>query len=489
MKNTFKYGNQYGKLAIIIGIIVAVPILIVPFYPEEVIYIPSFLFPSSFSIAFGFLLCKFLHVKHISGGFRDNLRLGSFTVLFAWIYGILVGALPFMLSQSLNPIQAIFEAVSGWTTTGLSVIDVEHAPYIFLFHRGFMQFCGGLGFIMMMIIFVQGKQAMALYSAEGHPDKLLPNIRKTAQTICIMYCGFLVVGIGLYLVCGMDFFDSIIHTMCSLSTGGFSTKADSIGYYNSAAIEVVTIVQMLVGTTNFAALLLLTKGKITQFLKVSEVRFLLMLLVIVVPVTAFMLTYGLYIRLGEGMRQSLFNIVSALSTTGYSTMPYQDWPQAALGMMILMMLVGGGIGSTAGGLKLTRVYILLRSTVENVRTRLTPARSIRRLHYTTAHGKEEIDDTLVKNTSSFFICYFLLFCIGTIVLSITANCDLTSAMFDFASSLGTVGLSIGITGPTTNMATLIVEIFGMFLGRLEIFIVFIGVHELGIYARKILKKR
>ena len=178
-----------------------------------------------------------------------------------------MGALPFVLSGLLNPIQAVFEAVSGWTTTGLSVMDVEATPYIFLFHRGFMQFCGGLGFLMMMIIFVQGKQAMALYSAEGHPDKLLPNIRKTAQTICIMYCGFLVVGVLMYLVCGMNLFDSIIHTMCSLSTGGFSTRADSIGYYDSPAIEAVTIVQMLVGTTNFAALLLLTKGKIMQFIR------------------------------------------------------------------------------------------------------------------------------------------------------------------------------------------------------------------------------
>ncbi|BBK22360.1 potassium transporter [Amedibacterium intestinale] len=487
MKLAFKYGNHYGKLAVIIGVLIAVPILILPFYPDEVKYIPSFLIPSILSIAFGFFLCKYLHVKQSQGGFRDNLRVGSFAVLFAWVYGITMGALPFVLSGLLNPIQAVFEAVSGWTTTGLSVMDVEATPYIFLFHRGFMQFCGGLGFLMMMIIFVQGKQAMALYSAEGHPDKLLPNIRKTAQTICIMYCGFLVVGVLMYLVCGMNLFDSIIHTMCSLSTGGFSTRADSIGYYDSPAIEAVTIVQMLVGTTNFAALLLLTKGKIMQFIKVSEVRFLFMLLIVFVPVTAFILTYGLYVNLAEGLRLSLFNIVSALSTTGYSTMPYQDWPQAALGIMIIMMLIGGGIGSTAGGLKLTRIYIMLRSTIDDIRMRLKPARSIRKITYITAHGKEEVDDRLLKNTSSFFVCYLVLFCIGTIAVSITANCDLTSAMFDFASSLGTVGLSIGITGPATNMATLIVEIIGMFMGRLEIFIVFIGVHELYSYARSFIR--
>ena len=118
---------------------------------------------------------------------------------------------------------------------------------------------------------------------------------------------------------------------------------------------------------------------------------------------------------------------------------------------------------------------------------IKPARSIRKITYITAHGKEEVDDRLLKNTSSFFVCYLVLFCIGTIAVSITANCDLTSAMFDFASSLGTVGLSIGITGPATNMATLIVEIIGMFMGRLEIFIVFIGVHELYSYARSFIR--
>ena len=478
MKNLLKEGNLYGKIMIIIGILIAIPILIIPFYPDEAEYVSSFFIPACFSIIVGFILCRFFPNSHEKSAYRVELKIGSYVVLFAWIYGILAGAAPFVLEGMLTPVQATFEAVSGWTTTGLSVVDVSTCPYIFHFHRAFMQFCGGLGFIMMMIIFLHGKHSMSLYNAEGHPDKLFPNIRKTAQVICFIYCGFLVVGILMYLACGMNLFDSIVHTMCSLSTGGFSTRVDSIGYYDSLAIETVTIVQMLIGTTNFAALLLLTKGRIAQFFKVSEVRFLCVLLVVFVPVTAFILTYGLYVNLGSGFRLALFNIVSALSTTGYSTMSYADWPQAALGIMIVMMLIGGGIGSTAGGLKLTRVYILLRSTLQNVRQKLYAPRTIQRFTYNTPHGKEQIDAKLINNTSSYFVCYLCLFIFGSIAISITENCDLVSGMFDFSSSLGTVGLSIGITGPATSNATLLIEMLGMLLGRLEIFVVFIGAHEL-----------
>lgn len=464
---------------LLIGILVAVPLVIVPFYPQDAVYIVPFMLPSLGSILLGSIACLVRKKEDSTFEWRSSMQRSSLTVLFAWGWGVLVGATPFVLSGQLTFVQALFEAVSGWTTTGLSVIDVTVTPHIFLFHRSFMQFCGGLGFVTMMVMLVQDKQSMNLYNAEGHPDKLLPNLKKTAQTICLMYNGFLIIGTAAYVIAGMNLFDAVNHTMCSLSTGGFSTKLNSIGEYNSFPIEIITIIQMLTGTTNFAVLLLLTRRKWRQVIRVSEVRFMFLVLLVTVPIAAFSLMSGLNMGVGEGFRRALFDVSSALSTTGYSSMSYTTWPPLAISMLILTMLIGGGIGSTAGGIKLTRVYLMLRTTIQNIRKRLSSPRSVESPYYFRAQGKTTIDSALAMDTAGFIATYFCLYIIGTLLLTITADCSLTEAMFEFASALGTVGLSIGLTSPAAGNATLIVEMFGMILGRLEIFIVFIGVYSAG----------
>ena len=468
------HSNLLSRMFALISLLVAAPMLIVPFYPEEADYAASFLLSSAVMLFLSLLLRFHGHADSASLGWRETLQRSSLTVIAAWGAGILAGALPFLFSGQLGPVQALFESVSGWTTTGLSVIDVRQAPHIFLFHRGFMQYCGGLGFILMMLLFVQGKQAMNLYSAEGHPDKLMPSLEKTAWTIFLMYLFFLLCGTVAYVFCGMPVMDSLIHAMCALSTGGFSTEADSVGAYKSVPIEAVTIALMLIGTTNFAVLLLVLQGRFRRAARVSEVRFMFGLLAVTVPLVTFSLAGGLYMSLGQSFRTALFNVVSALSTSGFSTMSYADWPPFAIGILILLMLVGGGIGSTAGGLKMTRVYLLARIAGQNFRQRLAPARCVHAPSYTRAQGRMPIDGALVCDTVGFAGCYLLVYAAGSLLLILTANCTLTEALFEFASSLGTVGLSIGLTHPGTNAPTLIVEIVGMLLGRLEIFIVFIG---------------
>lgn len=461
---------------LLIGLFVAAPIITLIWYPEDSIYTWYFLIPGGTSMILGTLICLF--GKKDSDGamdWRSSMGRSSLTVLFAWSWGVLMGALPFVFSGQLTMVQGLFEAVSGWTTTGLSVVDVTETPMIYLFHRSFMQYCGGLGFIMMMIMFISNKQSMNLYSAEGHPDRIMPNIKKTAQAIFIIYNICLVLGTVAYRFAGMTWFDGICHSMCSLSTGGFSTKLNSIGEYDSLAIEVITIVLMIIGTTNFAALLLLAKGKIGSFFKVSEVRFMFLLLAVFIPPTAISLSRGLNISVAEGFRKSAFDVVSAMSTTGYSTMSYAEWPDFAIGVLIIMMIIGGGIGSTAGGIKISRVYIVLRLAMINLRKKLSPSSSFETDYYMKAQGKTPIDRELADDTTGYFISYLFVFAIGVLLMTVTAGCSLKEAMFDFSSALSTVGLSIGITNPTTNDATLIVEMIGMFMGRLEIFIVLIGI--------------
>lgn len=477
MKHKMANTSIIGKLMILIGIFVLFPALLLPWYPQDISYLPYFLLPGGGSVLLGLGLCLrgMWKKQEISGtDWKTSMGRSSLTVLFAWSWGVLIGALPFFISGQLTFVQSLFEAVSGWTTTGLSVVDVKNTPLIYLFHRSFMQYCGGLGFIMVMILFISSKQSMCLYSAEGHPDKIMPNIKKTAQAIFVIYNSCLVLGTVAYRIAGMSWFDGVCHAMCSLSTGGFSTKLNSIGEYNSLPVEIITIVLMLIGTTNFAALLLLARGKVRAFSQVSEVRFMFLLLLIVIPPTAVSLSRGLNISLAEGFRRSTFDIVSAMSTTGYSTMSYAEWPQFAIAILILVMVIGGGIGSTAGGVKLSRTYLLLRIAGRNVRRKLSPYRSVEAPQYTKASGKAPIDAALAEDVSGFFLTYLLVYLVGTLALTVTADCTLTQAMFDFASSLSTVGLSIGITNAATSPAALIVEMIGMFLGRLEIFIVLIG---------------
>lgn len=344
--------------------------------------------------------------------------------------------------------------------------------------------------MMMMLIFIQEKESMNLYSAEGHPDRLLPNLGKTARAIFVMYCAFLTAGVIAYVLAGMPLFDSINHTMCALSTGGFSTRTDSIGAYDSLLIDIITNVLMLTGTTNFAVLLLLVRGKFRRAFRVSELRFMfLVLAAAVIPVT-WSLHHTLFqTDAGESIRQASFNLIAALSTTGFSTMGYQEWSQMSLGIMILLMLIGGGIGSTAGGLKLTRVYLMLRMAAENMKERVSSKRRVSVPVYTNAQGRQPIDGELYKQTGSFVTAYLVIFITGSLLLTEAADCSLTEAMFEFASALGTVGLSIGVTGPASNNATLIVEMTGMLLGRLEIFIIFIGFYCMADRIKNILVRK
>ena len=484
--------SSRGKLMVMIGLLVIAPVAILPFYPQDIGYAIYFLLTGLLSILAGGLVCAFgKREAYFSSDRLTAQRHSNNTVLFTWFWGIAVGAMPFFLSGQLKFVQSLFESVSGWTTTGLSVMDVTQTSKIFLFYRSFMQYCGGLGFVLMMVMLVSGKRSMDLFNAEGHPDKLMPNLKQTAQTIFEMYIIFLILGTAAYVVCGMPLFDSLCHAMCSLSTGGFSTKLNSIGEYHSLSIEIVTIVLMLIGTTNFAVLLLLLRGKWRQAIQVSEVRFLFLLLLIFVPLMALPLSGELGMGLGEGLRHGLFNAASALSTTGYATMSYESWPSFAIGLMILLMLIGGGIGSTAGGLKLTRVYLILRMIGLNMKRKLLPQRCVDAPTYVKAQGRTKIDEELCSDTVGFVGCYLLLFVAGVLLLTMTAGCGLEKAMFEFASALGTVGLSIGLTGPMTNNATLIVEMVGMILGRLEIFIVltgaYYGLHEIRFLVRKLFR--
>ena len=475
MKHILKSNNYYGQFLILIGMLLLVPLVTIIFYPQDINQIYAFVIPSLIAIFLGLGICYVHPRRMLPDNWRTSIHEGSLTVLYAWLIGIVLGSMPFVISRQLSFVQALFEAVSGWTTTGLSVVDVTKVNHLFQFHRCFMQFCGGLGFIMMILFFVQENQSANLYDAEGHPDRLEPRLINTVRMIFGIYSVSLIIGSFLYYIFGMNWFDSIFHAMCSLSTGGFSTQVESIGAYKSVAIEWVTILLMIIGTTNFAVLLLMVKRKWKQVMKISELKLFTVLVIAFTIIVALSLSYSLYISVSESLRIAVFNVVSALSTTGYATMSYQYWPTLAVFALIVLMLIGGGYGSTAGGMKLTRVYIAFQTLKKTFRQKLSSKRSVNKIYHYRAQGRTEINSSLMQDTVSYILIYFIIFLIGTGLITLFLNCDLQSAMFEFASALGTVGLSVGLTGPQTPAIILIIEMCGMLLGRLEIFVVFIGI--------------
>jgi trk system potassium uptake protein TrkH len=228
---------------------------------------------------------------------------------------------------------------------------------------------------------------------------------------------------------------------------------------------------MLVGSTNFAILLLLVKRKFRKILRVSEVRFMIGLLIIFVPLAAFSLMRNFGMSFGESLIKSLFGIVTTFTTTGYSTMNYALWPPFALGLLMVLMFIGGSAGSTAGGIKLVRAYLLIRITKESIRNRVSPIQRITKPAYYRVQESVFIDNTLIKDTIGFVICFIAVFIIGSLLITLTADCLLSEAMFEFASAFGTVGISNGLTNANTPVGSLIVLMVGMVLGRLEMFIV------------------
>ena len=469
--------SNYGKLILLIGLLTIVPLAILPFYPQDARYAPAFLIPSAASLGIGAPICFCVPRKEERiTEWRSPLQRGSTPVMFAWCFAFFAGAIPFVIGNQLSLSLALFESISGWTTTGLSVADVTVLPHIFLFHRAFMQYCGGLGFIIVITMLVNGKQNMNLYSAEGHSDRLMPSLKKTSRTIFMLYSGFLFVGTLLYCVFGMNLFDSICHTMAALSTAGFTTQAASIGHYGSAAIELITILLMLVGASNFAILLLLVKGRFRQILRVSESRFMLCLIGVFIALTTLpLMNEGMGAL--ESIRNAAFGVVTALTTTGYSTMNYSAWPPFSLGLLILLMIIGGSAGSTAGGIKLIRTYLLIRITKNNIVQRISPARKVAVPHYQRAQGNTPIDQAAIMDTLGFIACYMGVLVVGTLLLTLTAGCSLLDALYEFTSAFGTVGVSNGLTHAGASIGSLLILMLGMVMGRLEIFIVVIGAYQ------------
>ncbi len=492
-----------GLFLFFVGIITLLPLLMLIFYPNEVDVLLSFLIPGLSSTIVGLILWQIFIAR------KDRAQLAKFqdSVLLVslWILSILVGAVPFAIRGimhdgvgNMNFANALFESTSGYTATGLTVFDFSPllpGYHLFTMYRSLLLFCGGVGLVLIVTSAISDRYGLKLYTAEGHNDKLMPNLAKSARLILAIYFGYIVLGtLSYFLLGGMELFDAFNHAIAAVATGGFSTKEGGIPEIieqggansmtgiaiNSVAINITSVVLMILGATNFLIHLFLIKGKIHNIIRDCEVRFFLLCCVIFIPL------FGLSIYfdnttptdLWPNLLDGTYLFVSTITTTGFMTVnQIQSFGQGVLLLSIMTMIVGGALGSTAGGVKQYRVYLAFKSFYWSIRDRMSPRWKVYPHTITHLGETREVKRAEIFEAHGYFLLYVVVMLAGGIIISIFTNGHgdfyASDCIFEFASALSGTGLSVGITSytelPAVNVAIIrTVLALGMFAGRLEI---------------------
>jgi len=466
-----------GLIMALCGLIMLSPLASLPWWPDESGLAHGFVLPGSLMVVLGVALWRLLLPR---GGPVLTVQDGGVIVLLSWVIVTVVSAVPLMFGLDLHFTQAFFESISGWTTTGLSVVDVEKAPRMILLWRSIMQLAGGAGMAIILVTVAGGPMGPGLAVAEGRSDQLVPHVRRSARLVLTIYAGYASSCTVLLALAGMSWFDAANHSFAAVSTGGFSTRAASLGYWDSPWIEAITIAYMLLGSTNFQVAYLLLRGRFRAVLRNGEVKTVGLLSAIFIPLVAIFATGVIHAGFGRQLRAAIFEVVTAITTTGFTTTEgaiYQGWPRMGVFLLIPLMIIGGGTGSTAGGIKQYRACLLARAVWWELRRLCQPAREV--IDTSIWRGDEQVvmSDRSLVQAATFVVAYLVIYTVGAGVL-IACGFGLQESLFEYASALGTVGLSVGVTSVSAPAAVLWVQTVGMFLGRLEIFIVVIALRKL-----------
>jgi trk system potassium uptake protein TrkH len=477
--------RETGLVLAVGGALMLAPLAALPWYTSEARLAGTFLIPAALLLGVGGLLWR---AFRSTVPFVLTVQDGGVIVLLSWAAVCLASAWPLMAADGLSFTQGVFESVSGWTTTGLSVVDVEHAPRLVLLWRSVMQLAGGAGLAIIMIAAITGSTGQGLSAAEGRQKQLLPHVRRSAKMVLLIYSGYAVVGAVAYRLAGMGWFDAVNHSFTAVSTGGFSTYADSIGHWDSVAVEAVTLPLMVLGNLNFVTAYLVVRGRWRAAARSGELRLSAVLWPAAALAVFLLVSRGVYLTMGKAARVALFETASALTTTGFSTAGYTQWKPVGVLVLIVLMLIGGGICSTAGGIKQFRVHLLLKSLWWSIRAQFLPADAVTQNYVYQGERRQYVDDGMVRQTAVFVVLYGGSFMLGAAVLA-ACGFSVRDSLFEFASAVGTVGLSVGVTSAGAPGPVLWAEALGMFLGRLEFLVVIVAVGRLVIDVRDMLKGR
>ncbi len=462
-----------GVLLIVTGSTMALPIACSIYYHENDLY--PFLYSALTALAIGIPTLWLFRKEN-----ELNIRDGFFIAVTGWIFVSAFSALPYMLHGSIPSFtDAFFEMISGYTTTGATILtDIEALPHGLLFWRSQTHLLGGMGFLTLTIIFLpHGMGGLRIFRAESSPgqvitkEKFKPRNRDTMVRLWWIYIGLNILQVILLSFSNMGLFDAICTAFGTVSTSGYSPKNASIGHYNSAYIDWVTIVFMFLGGLSFVLLyqLLLGDGKA---LKINtEFRWYVgFLLFFCGGVSLILWNNGIYTSLLDSVRYGTFQVMSLLTTTGFGTADYEQWPQSAQMLLYIVCLIGACAGSTTSGIKIVHYTIICKFMFQSIRKTFFQPMAVVSVRL---NGKA-IDDNIINLAICYFIINIFMIFIGGFVMTLTDDMDYVTAMSSVIATLMNIGPGFGLIGPTENYA-FISDIgkwflsWNMLVGRLEMF--------------------
>ena len=471
--NTRMIARTVGLVIRIEAVLLLLPAVVGLLYGEhETLY---FLLTAALALGLSLLLTWKKPVNTVFYA-RDGLLI----VAFSWIAMSVLGALPFYLSGEIPSfVDSFFETVSGFTTTGSSILtDVESLSRGMLFWRSFTHWIGGMGILVFALAVLPAAKgegrAMHIMRAEmpgPSIDKLVPKMRSTALILYAVYLVMTIIEIVLLLLGGMDLFDSVVNSFGTAGTGGFSVRAESIGAYHSPYAEWVIGIFMLLFGINFNIYYLILLGKFKSALKSQELRWYLVIIALATGLIAFNVAH-LFDSLGDTIRAAFFQVSSIITTTGYASLNYDVWPTFSKMVLILLTALGACAGSTGGGLKVSRLVMLVKSIGQEIRAMIHP-RAVKNIKFEGRPvSKMTLDEVMV-----FFAAYVLLL-LGSMLVVALDGFDLVSTSTAVLTCVGNVGPGLGMVGPAGNFSEFsilskLVLSFDMLAGRLEIFPMFI----------------
>ena len=453
--------RNMGLLMIGIGLMCLVPIIIDFVYLEgNAIY---FLMPALISIYLGLIVRYSLNKPGIN---KVRVKHAMLISSLSWLWAALVCGVILFLATDIGIVDSLFESMSALTGSGITIYpDVESLPNSVLFFRGFQQWIGGLGVVVMIIsIFSKpGSVSSKLYQSEAREDRLRPSTKSTLKESVKIYLIYTAFGIILYVLAGMPLFDSICHTFSVISTGGMSTKNANIGFYHDDIIYFITMILMILGATSFLVhfRIIKTRGKSL----IHDLQFQVMICLIAVS------TLLIYFTSQITPMDNLFVVVSAITTTGssiQSSTVMGGWPPFAIFIIMVLMLIGGSNGSTVGALKLMRVIAFFKRLYKSLREIWSPKGSV----FTMNMSGEKLRDDVAAHSGNYIALYLMCILITWSLLCLYGH-DAFDSLFFSMSMQGNVGLEIGQMSQTIEWPLKIVGIFNMWMGRLEIYPVLI----------------
>lgn len=443
------------------------PLLVALLYHESIL---PFLYAILISAILGGLMVLLVKPKQKTLYARE----GFLTVALTWIVVSLVGCLPFLFSGAIPRFaDAFFETVSGFTTTGSTILtDIEALPRGILFWRSFTHWIGGMGVIVFIMAILPSLGAGSVHIMKAEVPgttfgKVAPKLKVTAKWLYYIYIVLTVIMVILLLAGGMSLYDALVHTFGTAGTGGFSVYNAGIGHYDNLYFEIVIIVFMLLFGINFNIFFLLLLRDFKSVLKSDEMWVYLGVVAGASLLIAANIT-SLYENFAEALRYSSFQVASIITTTGYGTADYAQWPMLSQGILVLLTFCGACGGSTGGGFKLTRVMLLLKKLRRDLHQMIYP-RSVKAIRL---NGKQ-VEESTLSELSAYTTAYLAIAAVGFLLISLDVG-DFTTSFTAMATCLNNVGPGLGAVGPTGNFAffadgTKYVLSFLMLFGRLEIF--------------------